>query len=430
MFNVKDWIKGKLLENNCDNAKVYKLYDAFTEYSESAMNYDSYTRYVRMCKRELEEQDFDLEEIDEEEVNTILVKQRASQQRLQDLNNVERKVNRESYRVYNTLEELFEIYVAKLSKVDLTQFKLKEHKGKNHKVGIVHISDTHFNERIEKMDVVNDNYYDFYIASRRLKKYIDCCVEEIKFKKIKDVYLFLTGDLMNSTRRLSEQMAQCTSLVSASLLATNLLMQAIVHLNQYANVKVTYVVGNESRLDDEMDHSDILASNNWDFLIFNNLKLIFERNKKIKGVSFIKPTNLSKNLVQMDCGFNALLVHGDRLKGDLKKAVKNMVSTYAMKGIKIHGIFTGHYHTSIVGDYISQCGSLCGSNSYSETDLHYLSRASQNFYRVNDDLSYDGIKFDLQNVEEYEGYDIIEDLEYYNVNHSKATVQIISKNLV
>lgn len=427
-MTVKEWIIEQLEKSNYDTTKVYKNYDMLLRDTDSEMSYESFTRKVRMIKKEIMFDNFDEESVDSEELTELFIKQKANQQKLLDLNSVEKKINRESFRVYNSLEELFDTYIAQLQKTDLTKFKIKEHKvSTTDKIGIVHISDTHFNEIIEQEDVINGNYYDFVVASKRLKKYIDRCCEEIKFRKIKTVYIFLTGDLMNSNRRLSEKMAQCSSLVSASLLATQLLMQVIVQLNKLCNVKVASVVGNESRLDEDMDHSDILASNNWDFLIFNNLRNIFA---KTKGIEFIKSKSLSKTIVSFSNGFNALLLHGDTMKGSYQKALRLEVSNYALRGIKIHGVFTGHYHNGVVGDYGSQAGSLCGSNSYSEVDLKYLSRASQNFYIVNEDLSYDGIKIDLQHVQNYEGYDINEELEYYNVRSSKENVQIISKNLV
>ena len=60
-------------------------------------------------------------------------------------------------------------------------------------------------------------------------------------------------------------------------------------------------------------------------------------------------------------------------------------------------------------------GSLCGANSYTFNDLKYITKASQNIYILNSsDLSYKGIKIDLQDVSDYkEGYDIKEELEQY-----------------
>lgn len=430
----KNWIKDKLEENNLDTTPVYKLYKKYEEMFDTGIGQDSYKRKVRKCRQELDLDTFDVDYISDEQKDDYLIRQQAQRQKLLDVNNHERKLNRENFRLHNSLEELFEEYINKLSEVKLNSFKLKEYKShKKSKVGIIQISDTHFNELIESTDLTCDNYYDFFVASKRLKKLADRSIEEFKNKNIKDCYIFLTGDLVNSTRRLSEQLAQCTSLVSASILATHLLVQFITYINVVGkcNVKVSHVVGNESRLDDFMDHSDMLASNNWDFLIFNNLKIIFENNNKQKGIKFIKPTHLAENLVQMENGFNVLLVHGHNLRGKEQDAVRKLISKYALKGIKIHMVLYGHYHNSSIGDLVSRCGSLCGANSFSDLNLNFMTRASQNIYFVDiEEMCYEGLKIDLHNTDKYKGFDIIEKLEEYNVRNTKETLQIISKALI
>jgi hypothetical protein len=127
------------------------------------------------------------------------------------------------------------------------------------------------------------------------------------------------------------------------------------------------------------------------------------------------------------------LVHGNTFKSTttIDKVVGQLVSNYLYKGIPIHGIFYGHYHSANLGDIVSRSSSLSGGNAYSSNDLMYLSRASQNLYIVNDDKGYNAIKIDLQNVDNIEGYTIVPELERYNVkNNLKPNVTIISENLV
>ena len=71
---------------------------------------------------------------------------------------------------------------------------------------------------------------------------------------------------------------------------------------------------------------------------------------------------------------------------------------------------------------------MCGGNSYSSNTLGFMTRASQNIYIINKDLSYKGIKIDLQNVDDVKGYDIIEELEIYNVKSTYNNTVTI-KNL-
>ena len=118
--------------------------------------------------------------------------------------------------------------------------------------------------------------------------------------------------------------------------------------------------------DDVMDSSDILASENWDYLIFNNLFMIFNKT----NVKFIHAQNLIKQLYGLPNGFGILA-----------------------------------------------------------NDLGFMTRASHNCYIINDDFGYHGIKFDLQNTNNIVGYEIDEELERYNISQKRATTRVIIENL-
>lgn len=350
------------------------------------------------------------EPIDDE---NALVKLEAQKQKAQDLNNLLRKSNRESYRLYNSLEAVYDEYVTLLKSSAFIDFTVKEHKLTNKgKCAIFQLSDAHMNELIYQEEA-NGNSYDFTIASKRLKKFVTESKQLFKLYNVEQVLVAFTGDMINSTRRLSEKLASATSQVRASLLATYLFQQVIIELSQDFNVSVASVVGNESRVDDDdFDASDILTSNNWDYMIYNNLKMLFEG----KPVEFVDAINNTQQVVTLDNGFNVLLIHGNFMKGDISdKGVGTMLQSYAYKGVPIHAVLMGHIHSASIGDTISRSSSLCGGNAYSTNGLSFISRASQNIYIVNEDLGYHGIKIDLQNTEGYEGYNIIKELERYNV---------------
>jgi hypothetical protein len=259
----------------------------------------------------------------------------------------------------------------------------------------------------------NGNSYDFTIASKRLKKYVTEAKRVYKAFGVEQVLVAFTGDMINSSRRLSEKLAAATSQVRASLLATYVFQQVIIELSQDFTVSVASVVGNESRVfDDDFDTSDVLTSNNWDYLIYNNLKMLFEE----KPVEFIDAVNNTQQVVTLDNGFNALLIHGNFMKGDISdKGIGTMLQSYAYKGVPIHAVLLGHIHSASVGDTVSRSSSLCGGNAYSTNGLSFISRASQNIYIINEDLGYYGMKIDLQNTDGYDGYTVIKELEKYNV---------------
>ena len=401
MNNCYTWIKNKLRENNLDKS---------IEENESTYSKDSYKRKVRLAYEELIDDGEQLEFNEESYVKLC-----AKNQSIIDLKNVAKKENRENYRLYNILENTYNEYVELLKKIELPKIKIEKYvEKKEDKIGILHLSDLHMNSSILPNESFG-NEYNFTIASKRLKKYIIEACKIFDLYNIKTVYIFMTGDLISSNRLLSQQLSMITSQVKASLLTTYLLQQCIIQLAQKYKVYFTNVVGNESRLSEDMDSTSILSSENMDYLIANNLQMIFEN--KYENVKYIKPENNIQTIVTLENNFNALLLHGHTFKsqGTIDKVIGQLVSNYMWRGIPINGIFYGHYHSASIGDIVSRSSSLCGANAYSANDLMYLSRASQNIYIVNKDLGYNAIKIDLQNIDNINGYPIIEELEMYNI---------------
>lgn len=422
----QEWITNKIIENDYDTDVVKSLYNNYLKENDANCNFSTYERYIRRARQVLQEEgDAKAEGSFSEE----FVKLSAKKQKVVDKNRVTNKINREGERLYNLLDEKYDSYIDLLQDTDFTKFKIKHHKATKQKYGIIQLADVHFNELITLLDTLN-NEYDFEIVSKRLHKFFSESIDFFKFKGVTNVYLCLTGDLMNSDRRISEQMVKITGLTKAALLATYLLSQAIIHLNKHFNVTVSGVVGNESRLPEFMDSHEKLAKENWDYDIFVRLKEIFSNNKE--GVSFITLNNQVRDVLKLPNGFNIFLHHGHLLRGkDTIKSLASFMQPYIAQGIKIHMALVSHLHYPSIGDFVSRSGSLCGPNSYSETDLGYISRASQNCYVVNNDLSYNGYKIDLMDIADVKGYDIIDKLKEYHVDiYKKSTNTIISQNLV
>ena len=382
---------------------------------------ETLNRYLRAYKKETADDT-------EEDSSDLLVRIAASKQKLADINQGLRKENRESYRLYNSLETVYSEYVTLLKKSSFVTFTIPEHKeAEVERYGIFHMSDLHMNELIEPQEA-NGNVYDFSVAAKRLQKHVQEAKRLFKCYNVNKVLVAGTGDFINSDRRLSEKLASATSQVRAALLATYLIQQVIIDLAQDFNVSVAMVVGNESRLgEDDFDSADVLASQNWDYMIFQQLRMLFIG----KPVEFVEAFNYTKQVVTLDNGFNILLVHGNLGKNTASdKHIAQMVQQYVMSGIPIHMILCGHIHSASIGDYLSRSASLCGGNAYSSNDLGCISRASQNVYIVNPDMGYHGMKIDLQNTDGYIGYNIIDELERYNVRNTLVNTRVTIETLV
>tara|TARA_R100000655_G_scaffold104087_2_gene150975 strand:+ start:426 stop:1655 length:1230 start_codon:yes stop_codon:yes gene_type:complete len=331
------------------------------------------------------------------------VKLAKQKQKQQDLNRIERKSFREHARIENAVSEYNNEIVKLLKDYNLTlhtsEYKTKDQKG----AMIVHLTDTHFNELVN----LDDNQYDFKIASKRLQKFADIAKKHAKLYKVKNILVAITGDLMNSDRRLDEMLSMSTNRAKATFLSVNLLTHFINDLNHIGNVNIACVTGNESRVKENNGWTDITASDNYDFTIYEMLRLLYQ-NKK--GIEFV------------DCGLevvvnigdkNILLIHGHQMKGVNETSVSKLVSKYSNKGTKIDFVICGHKHHCIIGDFYAQAGSTVGANSYSDNALNLSSRASQNIYIYTDEGRYD-TRIDLQNYSDYEGYEINLKLAEYN----------------
>lgn len=360
----------------------------------------------------------DLELVDEN------VKLANKVQKLQDIQRVERKAFREHARVDNMIltltQEMRNVIVE-------NKFHTKLHpinkRTKDRVVGVVQLSDIHFNELIDDLE---GNSFNFEIASKRLRKLIRKAKPIFHANGVKEVGLFLTGDLLNSDRRLDEITNAATNRSRAVFLAVDIIQQIILDLNQDFNVTVASVTGNESRVGEHVHFSDFLAGDSYDIVIHNMLTYLF---KDKPGVKFVPVENPVEAVVDVN-GNNFLLVHGNLHKGvarNPESEIEKLKARYANRGVLISYVLMGHIHCAQVSDLYARSSGLPGSNAYSERALNLVGRASQNVYLVHNEFGeIDGVKIDLQNVDREVGYDFDQTLESYKKQKQAGTVVIQS----
>jgi predicted phosphodiesterase len=350
----------------------------------------------------LNKEEYNLGEIEDE--NIKLAKQ---VQKFRDTNRIERGSWRKFARVQNAVEELNQQLINKFDEVDFTfRTKVHEHKGKH--AMVVQVSDLHFNELVD----LPHNKYDFRIAAKRLKKYATEVKRIAKLYGITRIVVAFTGDLMNSDRRLDEILHQASSRAKASLMGSRLLQLFLLDLNEVANITVCGVSGNESRHKEEIGYSDSIVSDNYDFVIYNMLKMIFRGHK---GIKFVDGQNPKEMLITVN-NVNFLLTHGESIKqGDSQGSIQKLIGKFNVKGYQVDYVLFGHIHFTNMTDIYGRSGSLVGSNGYSDRALDLITRAAQNTYIIDDEKNIHGLKFNLQNVENIKGYEIEDDLEAYSV---------------
>jgi len=329
--------------------------------------------------------------------HNILLQKRSQKQA--DLNRIKNKAFREHSRLENALVEYNKALID-LLKSESLKTTIKQHTSKGKQAIIVQIADTHFNELVD----LKNNKYDFEVASKRLQKFAHHIKEYAKFYNVNEIFIAITGDLLNSDRRLDEKLAMSTNRAKATFLGVHLLKHFILDLNSVANISVGCVSGNESRAY-ELGWVDMVATDNYDFTIFEMLRLL------MPDINFITSGGLE--LVVEVNGHNCLLIHGHQLKNMQSDKIAKVMSKYARNGIILDFMMCGHLHETKITDLFARSSSLVGANSYSENALLLSSRAAQNIYIMKDKERHD-IRIDLQHTKGFNGYPINKELSSYN----------------
>lgn len=347
--------------------------------------------------------------ISDKEIVESNVKLSKQAQKLRDLNRIQNKSFREYARIENALEG-YNKEIIKLLKTESTNLKVKKYKEDTEAALLVQLTDTHFNELVE----LRNNKYDFNVASKRLQKFCVQIKKYAKLFKIKNILVGITGDLMNSDRRLDELTSMSTNRAKATFLSVALIKTFLLELNKIANITVACVTGNESRVKQELGWVDIVASDNYDFTIFEMLRHLLPDMKFLTGDALEIIVNIGNQ--------NVLLIHGHQLGKMDSNQQSKVIAKYAAKNIIVDFIICGHLHSTMITDNLSRASSLVGSNAYSENALNLTGRAAQNIYIFTKDGRHD-ISIDLQNTDNYEGYDIKKELEAYNAKSLSKTAQ-------
>jgi predicted phosphodiesterase len=355
------------------------------------------------------------------EVKAQAEKLALQKQKLQDINRVERKSWRESARLSNALEELDRtlINILKNTKNDFNNPCVKQSDSARD-YGIIQLSDLHLNECVDE----SFNEYNWDIASKRLTKHFKTAMKHFKDNGVKKVLVAMTGDMLNSDRRLDEITTNQCNRASALFLATSLIASAVrdLCLNEF-DVSVTFVVGNESRIDQDLYNTKMLASNNFDYMIFNMLRCMLEST----GVVFHYPQSVLESVVTLG-DYDILLIHGNNgISKDIDTSVSKFKAKYMAMGIKIDYVMFGHIHQTLISDSFGRSGSLTGDNSYNYYGLNISGKPTQNYYIVSKDNGICGYKVDLFNTNNVIGYSYDRNLETYN---SKANDKLFKGDTV
>lgn len=343
------------------------------------------------------------------------VRLNKANQKLADRNRIERKAFRAAARYDNAsaalLGELLGIMKSNAYHYDgMPEIDVRIEKGRV--CGVIQLSDLHFNELIS----ISGNRFDFSVASTRLRLLEREAVRVFKSYGVQEVLIAMTGDMLNSDRRLDEILSQATNRAKALFLAGDILQQFVASLRKNFRLTLAYVTGNESRNGDTISWTKAVATDNYDTLLFHMLRTQFAG---VHGITFVEEEDNEVLVTINNCTF--LLMHGHgKMENNVEQNVTKAIGRYAAIGILVDYVLLGHMHSARVGDFCARSASLAGSNAYSSQGLNLIGRASQNLFLVDDERRIHGIKVDLQHTEDVtDPYPIDERLTEYNAKSAE-----------
>ncbi len=413
-MTVRDFIKKKL-DEGFSLAEIRGFYQDYIAGEQNPATFSSYIRTIQ--KVTVDEKMFKMQ--DEliglyTESNAPLFEKALNlsrqKQALQDTNRILTAENRKEFRGINVVEKLTQELLTELPKIKVPGKIPKLKKSDNAVFGVIQFTDHHFNELIHEDEIGNS--FDFVVGSKRLKKLADESDRIFKAYGITEIVITFLGDMINSDRRLDETLHKASNRARAVLLACHLYRQMFEDLiSRGYSLKIATVTGNESRIGEFHDSSDIQATDNFDFLIHNILKTMFSAEKNIAFFN----ADWKESVLNID-GTNLLMLHGEAIKQE--KNVRDLYAKWAQKGVMIDFVLHGHFHATMITDISARGSSLCGANAYSDKTLCLYSKAAQNVHVFMKNKTIHSMKIDLQNVEN-EGYDVIKELESYNVKSAR-----------
>lgn len=326
-------------------------------------------------------------------------------QRLNDQNRIERASFRSHARAYNMLEELtsqlIEVFKDRKFNLETVKHQVYDLHGGPAPIGVIQLSDLHINQVIQ--DMVH-NVFNIDIASKRIYKHVCQSINKFKTEGVQKVVIALTGDLLKSSRRMSEATENSMSGANGTFIMVDILCQIVKHINQEGfNVVIASVIGNESRTAEFIETTDYLASDNFDAMVHRMLQYIL---KGQEGVTVLPMTNPFECVLELN-GQNILMIHGHghgRSANTPDKSFDAISSRYSANGVRIDHIIMGHIHSAQLGDRATRSSGLPGNDQYAVRTLNLWGKPSQVALIVYADGTIDGIKHDLQKTDGWAGY--------------------------
>ena len=352
-MTINNVLKAQIIELLKNGCKVVEIADKL-KLSHQLVSYYKNAYFKLDKKGENSVRDTPLFSEEEQDKST------RDRQRTLDLARIDRKLFRSDARTINSLEDTFEAMYSRLGQTKVKRKPYIEKVRQNDPVGILQLSDLHFNEVVN----LKHNKFNTEIAKERLDQYFYNATKYLIRNGVKHIIITFLGDIINSDRRFDERLTNAATNAEALVEAYNYFCDTIENLYREFHITDIYsVVGNESRLDKDLSMIDKLLVNNFDFIFHMMLKRYF---KGVINVHDMDYENSIERVIDIN-GYNLLLTHGFTTKMNQKpyEVLKNAKTRHP----EINGVVLGHYHSPLISIDFSRNGGLPGANSYSLNTL-------------------------------------------------------------
>lgn len=294
--------------------------------------------------------------------------------KFRDERNAWNKQNYANARVEETLDLLEE----KLSNIGKEKYFncTVEHRQSNNEL-IVCLSDLHIGQAFDSFF----GEYDFEVAIKRLRKYLDKVVEIGQLHGVNKVIVIGLGDQISGSIHKTVQITNKENVVEQIKYASGLISDFCYELSRnFETVQFYNVSGNHSRIDKK---EDALHDERLDDLIgwIVGVKL-----KHVDNFEYIEIKNIDTGIAMIDCcGKIYVAVHGD-----YDPMTKTGVSDLSMMvGFVPYAILRGHMHfpamSEINGVQVVQSGSLAGCGDQYTIEKRLKGKPSQTVLVCNED---------------------------------------------
>lgn len=298
-------------------------------------------------------------------------KKQATLQQQMDTNRVERALVRKEVRALNASNDRFEVIAALLTE---NAYRLPPPKEDTSACGtiVIQFSDTHFGTTVE----LPNNVVNMKVLSARVREFTHKAIDFGLRVNARRAVVVLTGDIITSDRRTSEQASIEYNRAHAALNAFEIISQAIADIQQYFSVShVVSVLGNEGRILQNLDFEHKAFYENYDWIVDRMLANYFP------SIKFSEHINPVEKVLEID-GVKILVTHGITKP---KMTPGKQVEYYRKKYSDLDWVLCGHIHEPLVSQGYSRSGSLVGGNCYSEFGLGIAtSMPSQTFHFISD----------------------------------------------